>query len=267
MKFSLVNGERREAEKGLSGICVGCEQATISKCGQIKIAHWAHKSRCNCDHWWENETEWHRTWKNHFPSKIQEIRHKSDSGEWHIADVKTAHGWVLEFQNSPISIEERDARNAFYMTIVWIVNGTRLKRDKDRFFKSLESGMRISKNPQIIKVLQSECPLIEKWANCKTPVFFDFGEGSILWCLYPTHSDHWSFIAPVSREDFISCHQGGEDQLNAFLGFLQVFAKVISNYSFQVQRQQQLALHQQLLSTWPTGFQRRLARQRSHRRL
>lgn len=101
MKLSIVNGERREPEKGLIGSCLGCGQPMIPKCGSIKIWHWAHKSSCECDHWWENETEWHRSWKNNFPKENQEIRHKDDAtGEWHIADVKTKHGHVLEFQHS-----------------------------------------------------------------------------------------------------------------------------------------------------------------------
>ncbi len=37
MKFSLVNDERREAEKGLTGKCIGCGQPTIPKCGPIKV--------------------------------------------------------------------------------------------------------------------------------------------------------------------------------------------------------------------------------------
>lgn len=44
MRFSIVNGEKREAQKGLIGVCIGCDQPVIPKCGPIKIHHWAHKS-------------------------------------------------------------------------------------------------------------------------------------------------------------------------------------------------------------------------------
>lgn len=147
MKYSLVNGERRVAAKGLSGVCPGCSNVTISRCGPVKVNHWAHKSQCECDHWWENETEWHRTWKSHFLIECQEVPLKAEDGEWHFADVKTVHGWVLEFQNSPISDSERNSRNAFYKSVVWIVNGDRLKRDKNRFFKALELGIKINDKP------------------------------------------------------------------------------------------------------------------------
>lgn len=266
MKFSLVNGERREAEKGLSGVCMGCGHPTIPKCGTVKVRHWAHKSQCKCDQWWENETEWHRKWKNHFPIECQEVRLRAEDGEWHFADVKTGQGWVLEFQNSPISNEERNSRNSFYRTIVWIVNGGRLKRDKNQFFKAIENGMRICDTPQVAKIFSSESSLVEKWSNCQVPVFFDFGDASLLWCLYPTNSNHWRFICPVRREDFIAWHQGEEGQLQRFLGFLQVFKNVILTYAAQTQRQQQLNLQRQILMRPPTRFQRYLARQRSRRR-
>jgi competence protein CoiA len=267
MKYSLVNGERREAEKGLSGICIGCEQPMVPKCGLVKVKHWAHKSKCKCDHWWENETEWHRNWKDHFPDECQEVRLRAENGEWHFADVRTAQGWVLEFQNSPISDEERDARNAFYRTIVWVVNGSRLKRDRDRFFKTIENGIKICDNPQVIKIFLSESSLVEKWSKSKAPVFFDFGDESLLWCLYPTNSNQWGFVSPIKKVDFISFHQGEENQLKRFLEFLQVFNNVILSYFFQIQRQQQIDLQRQILMRPQSNFQRYLARQRSRRRL
>lgn len=52
--------------------------------------HWAHKGRLPCDPWWEPETEWHRMWKDYFPSQNQEVVHfDAATGEKHVADVKT----------------------------------------------------------------------------------------------------------------------------------------------------------------------------------
>jgi competence protein CoiA len=46
----------------------------IARCGSQRIHHWAHKNKSEqCDHWWENETEWHRNWKASFPVDWQEI--------------------------------------------------------------------------------------------------------------------------------------------------------------------------------------------------
>lgn len=44
------------------------------------------------------------------------------SGEKHVADVRTARGMVIEFQNSAMSVEELRARESFYGRMIWIVN-------------------------------------------------------------------------------------------------------------------------------------------------
>ena len=90
MKYALVDNQKKEAEKGLKGLCPICQQPVIAKCGKFKINHWAHKSLEHCDNWWENETEWHRQWKNTFPVEWQEIVAIDEkTGEKHIADIKT----------------------------------------------------------------------------------------------------------------------------------------------------------------------------------
>jgi hypothetical protein len=96
----------------------------LTKCGSKVVWHWAHHRHEHCDPWWENETQWHRTWKGYFPSEWREQVHFDENGEKHIADVKTPPGMVLEFQNSAISREELVAREQFYGKMLWIVNGS-----------------------------------------------------------------------------------------------------------------------------------------------
>ena len=106
MKFAFVNGEKTEATKGAKGFCrtPDCGSKLIAKYGEIKANHWAHKSGQNCDSWWENETEWHREWKNCFDVEWQEIFHKDKTtGEIHRADVKTPHGWLMALSAKRIS--------------------------------------------------------------------------------------------------------------------------------------------------------------------
>lgn len=104
MKYAIVNNQKVEAEKGLKGFCPICQQPVIAKCGTYKINHWAHKSIMHCDKWWENETEWHRQWKDTFPKEWQEIVSIDEkTGEKHIADIQTSSGMVVEFQHSNIS--------------------------------------------------------------------------------------------------------------------------------------------------------------------
>ncbi len=129
MKFSYVDGIKVEAFKGGVGKCICCGNETIAKCGSKRINHWAHKTLIDCDPWWENETPWHREWKNRFPNDWQEVIHFDDkSGEKHIADVKTKNGIIIEFQNSPMSLEELESREKFYKNVVWILNGAKFKK-------------------------------------------------------------------------------------------------------------------------------------------
>lgn len=131
MKYAIVEEVKTSASPGLKGECSFCGSTVISKCGDVNIWHWAHIPKRNCDSWWENETEWHREWKNHFDIRHQEVIHYAEDGEKHIADVKTDDGLVIELQNSSISYAEIQSRNNFYKNIIWIVNGEHFR---ERFF-------------------------------------------------------------------------------------------------------------------------------------
>ena len=105
---------RIEATPKAKGLCVGCKAEMIARCGSQRIHHWAHKNKAEqCDHWWENETGWHRNWKDLFPVDWQEIRHEDTrTNEIHIADVKTQNGVVIEFQHSFLKeVEKKKLKN------------------------------------------------------------------------------------------------------------------------------------------------------------
>lgn len=104
------------------------------------------------DHHWESETEWHRKWKDLFPKECQEACHRAESGERHLADVKTAHGQVLEFQHSAISEAERTSREAIYGLMCSVVNGHLLKNDRANFIAALRLGMAVQANPLSLTV-------------------------------------------------------------------------------------------------------------------
>lgn len=137
VQFSLVNGIKVPPSPKTEGVCPACGNKTVSKCGSQKLWHWAHASRQSCDPWWENETPWHRAWKSHWPAERQEvIQISSANGEKHIADVKTASGLVIEFQNSAMNDEELASREAFYGNMVWVINGA-------SFLKNIEICTRL----------------------------------------------------------------------------------------------------------------------------
>jgi competence protein CoiA len=220
MKFALVGGERREAEPGLSAECPVCRAAMIPKSGDVRVPHWAHRRTSDCDHWWEPETEWHRASKNHFPKDWQEIVHTSESGEKHIADVKTESGMVIEFQYSFLNPDERVSRENFYPKLVWVVNGQRRKRDRKQFFASLGSPLSISPVVPIYSVPMNESALLRDWGASRVPVYFDFGtdkteetlrfDTDALWRLNPRTRHGSAYLVRVPRTQFVRIHLKGE---------------------------------------------------------
>ena len=206
MKFALVNGQRQEPEPNRSGECPGCGSPMVARCGEVRVWHWAHKGRRDCDPWWEPETEWHRNWKNQFPVGWQEFSQRAPDGELHRADVKTEAGCVIEFQHSYIKPEERRAREAFYRPLVWVVNGLRRPRDKARFLKTWEEGTPVRRGSQLQRIWLGEGALLRDWAGSTADVFFDFGE-EMLWRLSPKSDGDWAYVARVSRAYFIETHR------------------------------------------------------------
>jgi hypothetical protein len=175
MKYALVNGKRQEAQPDLAGVCPACDSPMVPRCGDVRVHHWAHLVGSDCDHWWESETEWHRKWKDLFPVNWQEVVHAAESGEKHIADVKTDQDWVLEFQHSNIQPEERKAREAFYQKLIWIVDGARRERDKVHFFKAWQDGELVYKELSMRRIrLPNQCALLRDWAGSRKSVLFDF---------------------------------------------------------------------------------------------
>ena len=214
MKFALINGKKTEATKGAKGFCPICDSELVARCGEVKVNHWAHKGSRDCDPWWENETEWHRSWKEEFPINWQEVTQLDNSGEKHRADVKTKRGWVLEFQHSYLKPEERRSRNAFYSKLVWIVDGTRRKTDKLQFEKAIKESTVKSDHPPLLllRVLfPEECRLLKEWHDSNVLVFFDFQETkekkqSMLWFLFPKIATNDAYIMSFPRQLFIEMH-------------------------------------------------------------
>ena len=128
MQYALVEGRRSEARKGAGGTCPDCGAPMFAKCGTRVKHHWAHRSRRNCDPWWENETDWHREWKGHFPEECREVSHTAPDGEIHRADIKTPTGIVIEVQHSTMTDDERESRSSFYENLLWILDGIPFKK-------------------------------------------------------------------------------------------------------------------------------------------
>ncbi len=219
MRFALIDNKRVEAKFGLKGICPGCSQPVIAKCGSQRIHHWSHSHNKMYESRWEPETEWHRSWKNNFPDDWQEILLPDErTGEKHIADIRTSHGLVIEFQHSHIKSQERGSREKFHKNMIWVVDGTRLKLDYRRFLKGKEYFRLVKKGIYSVEFPEECFPA--SWLGSSVPVIFDFLDNvtisdpstmrNCLYCLFPVLIDENAIIAEIPRIAFINTVISGE---------------------------------------------------------
>ncbi|MBD1398140.1 hypothetical protein H9Q13_13275 [Pontibacter sp. JH31] len=123
MLYAYVDGIRRRAEKGLTGLCKCCDDTVKAFCGEYVTHHWKHRPGSSCSFAGKGESEWHLAWKAKFPEAWQEVIFTDEhTGVKHIADVCTPNGVAIEFQNSTILPEELRQRESFYTKLVWVVN-------------------------------------------------------------------------------------------------------------------------------------------------
>ena len=211
MKYALVQGKKMTPRPRQRGHCLYCGEEAVSKCGHIKIWHWSHKRDGSCDPWWDAESEWHRSWKNQFPAEWQEVVHTDEeTGERHVADVKTDKGMVIEFQRSPISLEEMRSREGFYGNMIWVVDGDRGSTDPDYFRMGL-SAEPVQLDPLAYGVKWwGPGHLLRNWSEASAPVFIDFGDGN-LWRMggFDVQTRSGTF-GPIPPEWLIeACKSGG----------------------------------------------------------
>ena len=181
MRYALVDGIKTEATPKAQGKCLCCGAEVIAKCGDKRAWHWAHKNNEECNYSKKDaKTPWHENWQKQFPPDWCEVRCTDEqTGEIHIADIKTTNGLVVEFQHSAINPEERSSREQFHKNMIWVVDGTRLKYDFKRFTKNIE-------NLQPFRISNSEIPfslytvnwvdeiLPKSWLSATVPLYFDF---------------------------------------------------------------------------------------------
>jgi competence protein CoiA len=220
MRLALASDQLVEAYPGGRAKCRRCNGEVIAKSGTHRVSHWAHRGIRDCDSWAETETDWHRAWKNNFPVECQEfIQRDEKSRERHVADVRTPHGLVIEFQHSHLKPRERTARERFHGNMVWVVDGTRLQRDYPRFYRR-KDDFRPSIQGYFLLAFPDEC-FPAMWLDSSVPVIFDFRDldesqspdpfRDTLWCLLPGRVEGRAVVGAISREEFVrmalSCPQ------------------------------------------------------------
>ena len=246
MRFALVDGHRAEPNPGGRGACPCCGAEMLAKCGDVYAYHWSHKARRMCDPWWENETAWHRGWKEQFPLEWQERIHHSDAGEKHIADVKTDAGWVLEFQHSYLKPAERQARSDFYLKLMWVVDASRRVRDVDQMISAIKAGNGIGHHG-VVRVNLAEATLLREWGYCGSDVLFDLGPEFLLLWLTPEPTGEAAYLKTMPRETFVDLHlNGASDSADPFAELSLSFRKAAVHWETELRRPAQPGQQTQL---------------------
>jgi competence protein CoiA len=252
LQFAISNAKRIEAAPGLNAECPQCSKPVIAKCGPIRVWHWAHRGERTCDPWWENQTPWHLAWKSEFPVESREVIAQDPDGERHIADVKMSNGLCIEFQHSHLRPEERAAREKFYgSNLVWVVNGTRLKRDQPRFVQGRQQFRRIGKHPIFLVPFPDEC-FPQDWLNCRALVLFDFCEtaetrapDAKLWGLLPGRADGQAVVVAMGYREFVDTAQKRAEVIPA--------RRWLAEIDTALRRQREMESRQRSRLSWNTS--------------
>lgn len=109
----------------------------IAKCGLINIHHFAHKVSSDCDlRYHDGISEWHLKWQyERSPPELGiniEVPLRT-SDYLKRADVITPSGVIIEFQKSPMPIEERVVREGSYKNMIWVIH-PEIERSKTWLF-------------------------------------------------------------------------------------------------------------------------------------
>ena len=167
--------------------------------------------------------------------------------------MKTGGDWVIEFQHSPIKLDERQSREAFYKKLIWVVDGMRRKRDRTQFCNAWKAGVTVGRNSQVKTVFSYECRLLREWAGCRAPIFFDLGEADRLWWLFAKSANDSLFVGPYPRAEFIHGHRGTAPEIaRQFDQFVNGVPKLIEIYELHRRVRPVTAFPAQ-----PRGFRRR----------
>lgn len=161
--------------------CICCNTKLIAKLGQIKMHHFAHENKIECDSFrtTNSMTFWHQYWQSFVDTKYFEYVIIKE-GIKHIADIYNHDkNLVIEIQHSNISPQKIKEREDFYDNMIWLIDETinrcencknELCKDCDYYIKICDKCKKKSCcNNKIIGLLEGENFLIIK--NINNPFF------------------------------------------------------------------------------------------------
>lgn len=133
--------------------CPSCGAPLITKKGEERIHHFAHKAGHICKDSWEttrsyDTSPWHVDWQQLFPKDNQEISLKLGN-ICHRADVIIGRT-VVEFQHSIISTKKFEDRNNYYHNlgykVVWLFDMSELFESGDIYYEKTDHGLLVKWN-------------------------------------------------------------------------------------------------------------------------
>ncbi len=213
MLYALLNNIKSEAIPKTKAECPLCRKEVHSRCGDVKVWHWAHVNEKSCDDWFERETEWHKNWKKHFGIELTEVI-IIKNGKKHIADIQTRDKIVIELQNSPLPKPIVKKREEFYgEKMLWIINGESFKssfeiitpKHSNLFFAVSQGyvhkklGSLIKKGHEFFTWKWSK----SSWNIAERPVFIDFGDDYLFW-VKEGMGTSYGYGRSISKKEFLN---------------------------------------------------------------
>lgn len=176
--------------------CEMCKEELIVKAANstFKAKHFAHKPNSYCVDDWSNHdmSEWHIEWQNHFPECNREVP-LSDGAESHRADV-LINGFVVEFQHSPITLNDFVKRNNFYtkcgQKVIWVFDGNVLIKDYSEMLKEYN-----------FKRVQNQ---FENYNNVNGMVDLYIQEGEVLHQVNYVTTNNFRTLKKLTKEEFVN---------------------------------------------------------------
>lgn len=145
------NDHRIAAAPKLRGRCPICGDKVIARCGDVKIWHWAHMARVDCDDWYECETKWHRDWKAYAPPENTEVTIGS-----HRADIVGRDAVVIELQHSDIGQAQIIDREQFYEKMIWLIDGEAKRRHARGDYRIRRKILLVAAPPLLVGLNQAQ---------------------------------------------------------------------------------------------------------------
>jgi len=106
--------------------CICCNTKLIAKLGKIKMHHFAHENKIECDSFrtTDSMTFWHQYWQSFVDTKYFEYIIIKDNKK-HIADIYNPDKkLVIEVQHSNITPQKIKEREDFYDNMLWLIDET-----------------------------------------------------------------------------------------------------------------------------------------------